>query len=316
VFRRRVPAAPVRCWAGSVDLEDLDAPSRATLARRARRGDLTRLRRGTYLRPEEVEETPEARHRQLVATTVPLLASGAVVSHLSAAVVHGLWVWEDAVPGRVQVTRPSAGRGKSRGYVHQHTARLLAEDVTEVGGMLVTTLERTVVDLARTLPVEQAVAAGDAALRRGATQPQLLEVLGRGRGWPGLPVARRVVAFLDPRSESAGESASRVVLHRVGLMPSDLQLEVVDPLGGRLVGRCDFGWREHRTVGEFDGRVKYGRLLTPGQRLEDVLYAEKRREDALRDCGWQVVRWNWADLWREQLLSARLHRAFARRLTG
>ena len=197
--------------------------------------------------------------------------------------------------------------------MHQHTARLPPEDMTEVAGLLVTTLERTVVDLARTLPVEQAVAAGDAALRRGATREQLLEVLERGRGWPGLPVARRVVAFLDARSESAGESASRVVLHRAGLMPSDLQLEVVDPHDGRLVGRCDFGWRHHRTLGEFDGRVKYGRLLAPGQRLEDVLYAEKRREDALRDCGWQVVRWSWADLWRDQALAARLHRAFERR---
>lgn len=295
-----------------MDLEDLDAPSRATLARRARRGDLLRLRRGTYLRPEETAPDVETRHRLLLQHTVPLLAGDAVLSHLTAAVVHGLPVWDDAALGRVQVTRPSAGRGKCRGYVHQHTARLSDEDVTEVGGLVVTTLERTVVDLARTLPVEQAVAAGDAALRRDASPERLLDVLERSRGWPGLPVARRVVAFLDARSESAGESASRVGLHRVGLPPSDLQLEVRDPQDGHLVGRCDFGWRDRRTVGEFDGRVKYGRLLRPGDRVEDVLYAEKRREDALRDCGWQVVRWSWADLYREPLLALRLQRAFAR----
>ena len=33
---------------------------------------------------------------------------------------------------------------------------------------------------------------------------------------------------------------------------------------GRLIGYVDFGWPEQRTVGEFDGRVKYGRGLTPG----------------------------------------------------
>lgn len=292
--------------------DDLEAPSRATLARRAQRGDLHRLRRGTYLRPPEVAETPEARHRQLVACTVPLLASDAVVSHLSAAVLHGLPVWGDAPLGRVQVTRPLAGRGKSRGYVHQHVARLAADEVTEIGGIRVTTLERTVVDLGRTLNTQQAVAAGDAALRYGAQSERLRAVLERGRGWPGIPVARRVVAFLDARSESAGESASRVVLHRIGLPPSDLQLVVIDDHDGEFVGRSDFGWRGHRTLGEFDGMVKYGRLLKPGQGVEGVVYAEKRREDALRDRGWQMVRWNAGDLQHEQLLAVRLQRAFAR----
>jgi hypothetical protein len=129
----------------------------------------------------------------------------------------------------------------------------------------------------------------------------LQRALSAAQGRRGVAAARRAVALLDGRSESAGESASRVVLHEVGLPPSDLQLEVLDD-GGRMVGRCDFGWQEHRTVGEFDGRVKYGRLLKPGQASEDVVYAEKRREDALRDQGWQVVRWSWPDLLQPHLL--------------
>ena len=58
----------------------------------------------------------------------------------------------------------------------------------------------------------------------------------------------------------------------------------------------DFGWPELRTVGEFDGRVKYGRLLEPGQDPGDVVYAEKLREDAVRAQRLEVVRWTWADL--------------------
>lgn len=230
--------------------------------------------------------------------------------------LHGLPVWGPAPLDRVQVTRPGAGRGKCRGYVHLHVARLPAAEVTVVDGVAVTTLERTVADLARSLPVPLSVAAGDAALRRGARPELLLEVLERGRGLPGLPVARRVAAFLDARSESAGESASRVVLHRIGLMPSDLQLEVVDDHDGEVIGRCDFGWRAQRTLGEFDGLVKYGRLLRPGQRVEDVVLAEKRREDALRDRGWQLVRWSRSDLRHEQLLGVRLQRAFHRHRSG
>jgi very-short-patch-repair endonuclease len=81
---------------------------------------------------------------------------------------------------------------------------------------------------------------------------------------------------------------------------------------GRLVARVDFLWPGQRTVGEFDGKIKYGRLLKPGQSLDEVLYDEKLREDALRDLGWQVVRWRWQDLHRHGVLRDRVLRAFAR----
>ncbi|HET9117119.1 MAG TPA: hypothetical protein VFN75_03425, partial [Pseudonocardiaceae bacterium] len=53
---------------------------------------------------------------------------------------------------------------------------------------------------------------------------------------------------------------------------------------------------QQRTVGEFDGKSKYGRLLRPGQDPAEVVYAEKLREDAIRAQTWEVVRWTWADL--------------------
>ena len=65
---------------------------------------------------------------------------------------------------------------------------------------------------------------------------------------------------------------------------------------GGVVGRTDFAWEEQRVVGEFDGRIKYGRLLRPGQDPGDAVFEEKRREDAIRDEGWGVVRWVWSDL--------------------
>jgi hypothetical protein len=280
------------------------------VARLTRSGALVRLRRGAYARAEGPQPDDDAgRHRQLLAATVPLLAPDAVLSHRSAAVVLGLPVVGSL--DRVEVTRSSIGSGKRRGSVHLRAAPLPADEVTEVDGFRVTTPARTVVDLARTLAPGPAVAAGDAALRRGTTGAEVEAVLASSAGRPGLSAARRACRALDPRSESAGESLSRVLLHRMGLAPSDLQYEVHDA-SGALVGRCDFVWREQRTLGEFDGRVKYGRLLRPGQRPEDVLWAEKQREDALRDLGWQVVRWTWADLDREVLLADRLHRAFRR----
>jgi hypothetical protein len=75
--------------------------------------------------------------------------------------------------------------------------------------------------------------------------------------------------------------------------------------------RTDFWWEEFRTVGEFDGKVKYGRYLRPGQAPGDAVFAEKRCEDALRDHGFEVVRWVWDELETFDQVEARLRRAFA-----
>jgi len=77
------------------------------------------------------------------------------------------------------------------------------------------------------------------------------------------------------------------------------------------VFEVDFGWPELRTVGEFDGLVKYGRLLKPGQDPADVVVAEKLREDEIRDLDLRVIRWTWADIDHFDPVAERLRRAFA-----
>jgi hypothetical protein len=66
--------------------------------------------------------------------------------------------------------------------------------------------------------------------------------------------------------------------------------------------------------GEFDGSEKYGQPLKPGKTAADAVFEEKRREDALRDLGWQIVRWIWQDLYHPEDLRRRLERAFERGL--
>jgi len=199
-----------------------------------------------------------------------------------------------------------------RRYVHLHAAPLPELDVCEIDGQRVTTLARTVFDLLRTLTMERSVPIGDAALRLGLTLEDLAEVAGRCIGWRGMLQARRAMKFLDARSESAGESYSRVLLDRLGVPAPIPQFEVWHR--GMLVGRADFGWQEFRTLVEFDGKQKYGSLLKPGQTAADAVFAEKRREDALRDLGWQIVRWIWEDLYHPEELRVRLERAFERGL--
>jgi hypothetical protein len=81
--------------------------------------------------------------------------------------------------------------------------------------------------------------------------------------------------------------------------------------GSGRVYEVDFGWPELRTVGEFDGLSKYGRLLRPGQDPAEVVVAEKLREDEIRDLDLRVVRWIWAELDQFAPVTERLCRAFA-----
>jgi hypothetical protein len=280
------------------------------LRRLQRDGELFRVRRGAYAREDKSDQFVEERHRRLVVATAPQLRDGAIFSHGSAAVLYGLPVWSEAV-ARVHVTRNRRGRGIKRSIVQVHGAPLRPSEIILIDNVPVTSLTRTVLDLARTLPMTQAVAAGDRALALGLTRAELDAGLLAMTRWPGIRAARRVVEFLDVRSESAGESMSRVRLVEEGLPRPEPQQEIFGP-DGRLVARVDFLWEGQKTVGEFDGKIKYSRLLKPGQRIEDVIFDEKLREDAVRDLGLQVVRWIWSDLYRPGVLRDRVRRAFAR----
>jgi hypothetical protein len=257
-------------------------------------GDLTRVRRGSYV-VGPLPEEPVRRHRLAISAAVRALADEAVLSHASAAVLHGLPLWN--VPlARVHVTRARPTGGRRGRLVHVHTAPLHSDEIVLVDGVAVASVARTVVDIARTVPFEQAVVVADAALASGLVDGlALAEALLRATGWRGAPAARRAVAFAEPGAASVGESRSRVAIMRAGLPRPVLQWEVRDG-SGHLVGRTDFGWPALGAVGEFDGEVKYGRLLQPGQSPGEVVFAEKVREDRIRATDLGMARWVWDEL--------------------
>jgi hypothetical protein len=256
-------------------------------------------------------------HLLAVHATAAQLGAGTVVSHVSAAVVHGLPLWfPPAHPGpldRVHATRDRRSGARRSSVVHLHAAALEADEVVMVDGLLVTSVARTVTDVARFLPFESALVPADGALyRRHVTPAELVEGVERGAHRRGNTAARRVVAFADGRAESPGETRSRVAIRRAGLPAPTLQHEVWSA-GGRRLGRTDFYWEEFATVGEFDGRVKYGRLLRPGQEPGDAVFTEKVREDAIRAERLGMARWTWPDLEMFAVVADRLRQAFALR---
>lgn len=266
------------------------------LMRMRRAGLITTVRDGAYLRADDERlDDPEARHTLLIRSTVPKLRSPAAVSHQSGAVLHGLSAW--SVPlDRVHVTRAGTGGGRTSGKLNLHVSPLDEHETTRIGDLTVTTPERTMDDIARTLPLDQALPILDQALRKGLCTPAgLAGAHERTARWPGGPQAGRVIGFGDGRSTNVGESRSRLAMHLAGLPAPELQWEVRTPQG-RFLGRVDFAWPEFGVVGEFDGLAKYTEYLRPGQTVADAVVAEKRREDAIRSTGLWVVRWVWSDL--------------------
>lgn len=275
-----------------------------------RRGRLVRVGPGADLRGDLADGLDAAgRHLAAARAALERLSDDAVLSHATAALVHGLPTWGLRL-GAVQVTRPLDGGGRARGPVRVRTARLAPSEVVEVHGLRVTSPARTVVDVLREAAFEAGVVVADAALHRGLVTPAVLaEAVATATRRPGAGRARRVVAFADGRSESVGESRSRVVLAHAGLAAPDLQTVVLDR--GRFVARTDFLWPERGTVGEFDGLVKYAGGTT-GRPPSAVVTAEKLREDALRDLGLEVARWTWADLRDPAGVRRRVERTFGR----
>jgi hypothetical protein len=263
------------------------------LRRATRAGALVRVRHGAYV-PAETWAAADAaeRHRIRVLAAARRLHAP-VFGHESAAAVWRLPLLGDW-PRDVHVLVALARGTPSSPGVRRHR---VADPVATrcVDGLAVTTVARTVVDLARTGSFARGLVLADAALRRHGVRHDDLarEVAAAGTG-RGVRAARRVVAEADAAAESPGESLSRARMIELGLPLPVLQREVRDHRG--LVGRVDFLWEGLGVVGEFDGRLKYrAGGVDDRTAAEDRVWAEKRREDRLRAAGLRVVRWTWRD---------------------
>ncbi|GAA5129004.1 type IV toxin-antitoxin system AbiEi family antitoxin domain-containing protein [Haloechinothrix salitolerans] len=146
--------------------------SRRTLSGRVRSGDLERVRYGIY----RLRRFPGHRNEDVVAACL-WAGSDSAASHETALVVHGI---SDAMPANIHVTVPRPFRGRQRGVVVHH-APLEAMDREVHDSVPVTTLSRTLADVAVTSEptvVRQAVAE---AMERGALTRRQIRKLARER---------------------------------------------------------------------------------------------------------------------------------------
>lgn len=264
------------------------------LTQGVRAGKLIRVRRGAYIRTHDWRQR-KPWDQDLLRIQAHHSSTGRmnVYSHTSAARLHGCSPWDGG--SSVHVTTPfTPAQASSGDDVTAHGGFLEPWEIVELQApwprpVRVTSLERTVVDCARTMDVERAVVIADQALRRGADQQLLQDYVDSGRITRGVRRVRRVLEAMDARSESVGETRTRVLLDTLGIRGAALQLDVDTPLGRY---RGDFGWKDRRVILEFDGRAKYFDYAP----TDEVIFNERRREKALLDDDWQVIRIAWEDL--------------------
>ena len=266
-----------------------------------RDGTLCLLRPGVYAPSASVASVlrdsrdTKTRHasEQLLRLAAALAATGSqsVGSHRSAGQVYGLGMVGRDLEQVTEITRAPGDRGghTARLGVLVHIANLPPDHVVSYRGVPLTSVPRTVIDLARTLPFAEGVAIADSALNaRLTSKAELAAVIADCPRWPGLQRARQVTAFSDARSESVLESLSRAAFRQAGLPPPDLQVWVGND--GEIIGRADFLWRPYRTIGEADGAFKY---QTPARAR-----AQLERDARLRAAGYEVVHFTWAQITR------------------
>jgi len=277
-----------------------------------RAGMWHRVRRGAYTMGSIWRSaSPEERHRIRTRAVMRSLGRSVAVSNVTSMVLRGTAVWGVDL-SRVHVTRLDGASGGIEADVVHHEGVLGPDDVEELDGLLMVRSARGLIEATMGRRVEPGLVMADSALHLGIVE---LEDFHRAfielKGLPGTRPAQLVVRLADGRAESPGESRVRYACWQEGLPRPELQYPVYDD--GELVGTTDFAWEDQKLLGEFDGQIKYGRLLKPGQHPGEVVFVEKRREDRMREVtGWGMVRFVWDELSDPRAVASRVRRLFRR----
>lgn len=250
---------------------------------------LQRISRGIYA--DSTDLFAEQRHR-LTTRALAQNSPALLVSHISALLLHGVAVWGAPLKKVHFIRCGNNGAGQSAHRI-VHSAAVSDDEIVVRDGIKMTSVARSLIDFARSAPAASAVIALDSALHQKlVTSEQLVLAYRRIHRHRGAPAARRALLAADGRSESVGETRTRLAFTVMGLPSPDLQVSIYDE-AGKFVGRTDFGFSGMAILVEFDGVVKYSAVdRDPRQSV----IAEKVREDALRQLGYVVVRLVWTEL--------------------
>jgi very-short-patch-repair endonuclease len=210
-----------------------------------------------------------------------LLACGprAVLSHETAARLHGL-----RLPGHVGTSR---GRGRPGLSVHRTRVLGRAERV-RIGGLPVTSIARTIIDLAASWDDRSIERLVDQALKK-TSRAKLVAALERHAGRAGAPRVRAALTPGRPSSDTWSHPEERLLqlIRRAGLPVPEANVALGNEHGfGHTVP--DLRWPEHRVIVEYDSWDHHS-----GQA---AFHADRARHNRLTAGGWQVIHVTWPQL--------------------
>ncbi|MDQ0866674.1 hypothetical protein QF036_004255 [Arthrobacter globiformis] len=244
--------------------------------RRARALDLARPCHGVRS-PAAVEMTLLVRARGLA------LATGAVVSHLSAAALWGFPLplhFEDHAV--IHLTSRDGARAVRRKNVCGHRLPLPEDEICDGRYVACTSPLRTWFDLAGILSLQDLVIAGDFLLRRKAplSTPKALDAfLAEKKGRAGYPKAMKARVLIRANTDSPKETELRLLLIAAGLPEPAINVPMFDETGG-WIQDPDMSYEVFKIAIQYDG----GHHATPAQRRSDIY-----RDESARSLGWLVV---------------------------
>ncbi|WP_159716955.1 hypothetical protein [Actinomyces marmotae] len=296
-------------------------------------GAIQAIRRGTVIRtdPDEPHWRTCSRAREAIIESCGAEGLNGVVCQEAAARIHGARALSEAhtihlvtswKPGGLRrISGPRhPGRVSSRDASRAERRRLLEarpivrhhmpldeRDVVDLGGLRVTGLERTILDCARFLQPDRALAVVDSlfAVAVGAGERpwdhrrrieaacarlrrRLLARLEEWTGQRGYRRAQAVMLAATAMSQSVWESEARRLCLASGITAPQVQL-AVRGADGRMYF-ADLGWLLIRLLLEVDGEVKLA------EDPDGELRRRAAREEAIRDAGFDMLRLTPEDL--------------------
>jgi hypothetical protein len=207
----------------------------------------------------------------------------------------------------VHVTRTDGLGGRREAGVQQHCGEMHRGDLVVVNGVPVMNPARITLETTTLGNPEASLCVANHMLHAGLTTLKDLNIqYVEMQSWPETLAAEIVLRLADPRIESVGESRVFFCCYQHSLPMPEPQYEIKDA-HGHVVARVDFAWPELGVFLEFDGRIKYEKLLREGERASDVVLREKEREAMIcRITGWRCIRVTWAELANPARLAARI----------
>jgi len=253
----------------------VEGVSPSAIERRLRSGRLRVVQRGVFA-VGGVPESPELRRLAACLVTDP----GGVVSHRTAAALHGVWV--GTTPDEVTFDREHAPHVP--GAIVHRSRDLRAEHVTEIGGLPVTDPVRTLVDLGQVTSWVTVSEVLDRMIGKKLVTVDAVRaglVLHGRRGRRGIGALRRSMeqrGAADDLTESVLEAAllSLLRLHDV----PEPQLQVPVFVGGRW-RRLDVGYPHWKVALEADGYEAHSSLAAHDD--------DRVRGNELLLAGWSVA---------------------------